>query len=78
MRSLNDEHRRDVALRRRRSCSAAQHAQGLGYDLQVLEAIQAETRQITPGQKVAEVKTLRAHGGDRKSTEYAHNALWAD
>ncbi len=40
---------------------------GLGYDPQILDAIEIETRQMTLGEKVAEVQALGVHGGDRKS-----------
>ena len=35
---------------------------GLGYDAEVLDAIQAETRQMLLGEKVAEIQALQKHG----------------
>jgi hypothetical protein len=42
----------------------------LGYDAGLLDALQTETRQMTLGEKVAEVRALQSHGGDHKSEEF--------
>jgi hypothetical protein len=36
----------------------------------MLEAILRETREMTLGEKVAEVQALRANGGDRRSENF--------
>ena len=48
----------------------AQPPHGLGYDAGLLEAIQAETRQMTLGEKAAEIAALQRHGGDRRSEDF--------
>ena len=53
-----------------RAFCVAHPPHGLGYDADVLDAIQEETRQITLGEKVAEIAALQAHGGDRRSEEF--------
>jgi hypothetical protein len=40
------------------------------YDAGLLEALQDEIRQMTLGEKVAEVEALREHGGDRTSAYF--------
>src|SRR5712691_160743 len=45
---------------------------GLGYDPQILDAIEIETRQMTLGEKVAEVQELRSQRG---APEGNHNAM---
>jgi hypothetical protein len=43
---------------------------GLGFDPAVLEALAQETRQMTLGEKVAEIEELGAHGDDHKSAVF--------
>ena len=39
---------------------------GLGYDPILLEAMVVETREMTLGEKIKEIKALQEHGGDRR------------
>lgn len=45
-----------------RAFCTAQPPHGLGYDPGMLEALQAETREMALGQKIAEVQALEKHG----------------
>jgi hypothetical protein len=51
---------------------------GVGFELAVLDALAADTRQMTLGEKVAEVQALQANGGDRKSSAYQIGHVQAD
>jgi hypothetical protein len=50
-----------------RAFAQAKRPWGLAYDPDFLEAIEAEVRPMTLGEKVAEVQALQRHGGDHKS-----------
>src|ERR1041385_47572 len=50
---------------------------GIGFAPNVLEALVAETRQLTIGEFVAGVQALQSHGGDHKSEDFqgSHDCL---
>ena len=52
-------------------CPSASVRDGLGYDAVLLEAIQAETRQMTLGEKIVEVQALRAGRGAPEGNQNA-------
>ena len=52
-----------------RAFCTAKTPHGLSYDPQVIDALVQETREITLGEKMAEIQAFELTGGDRKSEE---------